>query len=343
MKAAVIRSFGGPEVLHIEEIPTPKPGHGEVLVKVLAALVNRLDHYIRAGEITPTLTFPHVLGLDAVGEIADLGEGVTRFKVGDRVIAMPGYPTDPAEANIRPVSGAASYSMRGLQLPGSYAQYIVIPEKWVLADTTGLPVEQVATLPVPLLTALRAVQIVGEVKAGDTVLVQAGGSATGLMCIQVACALGARVATTVRSSASAEAVQSAGAQLIINTRDSDFNKAIAEWTGDRGVDVAIDCLGGADFEKTLNAVKMQGIVVSMGFMAGTEVKFDIRNFFFAQKQIRGCLSADIEDLAGWLDRIRDGQIKPLVDSVLPLSEAAKAHERIAGNSAKGGVVLLPWA
>ncbi len=343
MKAAVIHRFGGPEVLKVEDVPTPEAGPGQVLIKVLGALVNRLDHYIRQGEIAPTLSFPHVLGLDAVGEIAALGEGVTRFKIGERVIAMPGYPADPKEAGVRPASLAPSYSMRGLQLPGSYAQFIVVPQEFVLADRTGLPIEELATLPVPLLAAISAVQIVGEVKVGDFVLVHAGGSATGFMGIQVARALGAQVATTVRSSESAKVAEAAGAELVINTRNTDFNEAISQWTGGRGVDVAIDSLGGDTFEKTIMAVKTRGIIVSMGFMSGTEVKFDIRNFFFGQKQIRGSLTADIEDLASWIDRIRDGKIKALVDSVLPLNQASKAHERVSQNTAKGGVVLLPWA
>jgi NADPH:quinone reductase-like Zn-dependent oxidoreductase len=343
MKAAVIDRFGGPEVLHVEELQTPKAGPGEVLVKVLAALVNRLDHYIRQGDITSTLFFPHVLGMDAVGEVAAVGEDVTRFKVGERVIAMPGYPADPKEYNVRPAALASSFSFRGLQLPGSYAQYIVVPQEFVLRDTTGLPVEAVATLPVPLLTAISAVQIVGEVQAGNFVLVHAGGSATGLMSIQVARALGAKVATTVRSKESAELAAGAGADLVINTRDSDFNDAISKWTGGTGVDVAIDSLGGSTFEKTIDATKVRGIIVAMGFMSGTEVKFDIRKFFFAQKQIRGSLNADIEEFAGWLDRVRNGAIKPIVDSALPLNQADKAHERVAQNTAKGGVVLLPWA
>lgn len=343
MKAAVIDRFGGPEVLHVEELQTPKAGPGEVLVKVLAALVNRLDHYIRQGDITPTLNFPHVLGMDAVGEVAAVGEGVTRFKVGERVIAMPGYPADPKEYNVRPATIASSFSFRGLQLPGSYAQYIVVPQEFVLPDTTGLPVEAIATLPVPLLTAISAVQIAGEVQAGNFVLVHAGGSATGLMSIQVARALGAKVATTVRSKESAELAANAGADLVINTRDNDFNDVISKWTGGIGVDVAIDSLGGSTFEKTIDATKVRGIIVAMGFMSGTEVKFDIRKFFFAQKQIRGSLNADIEEFASWLDRVRNGAIKTIVDSALPLNQADKAHARVAQNTAKGGVVLLPWA
>ncbi len=342
MKAAVIRSFGDPDVLKLEEIEQPELKAGQVLIKVKAALVNRLDHYIRLGEIDPNLLFPHVLGLDAVGDVAEVGAGVSRFKIGERVIAMPGYPIDPTEFKVRPATSASSYSLRGLQLPGSYAQYIVAPQEWVLSDTTGLPQEQVGSLPVPLLTSIRAVQISGEVKTGDHVLVHAGGSATGVTSIQVAKALGATVATTVRSSESAAMAESAGADLIINSSSEDYLQLVKKWTAGRGVDVAIDSLGGKGFAQTIEAVKTQGIVVAMGFMAGTEVKFDIRNFFFGQKQIRGCLNADIEDLAAWLTPIREGKIKAIVDSTLPLSEASEAHRRIAANTAKGSIVLLPW-
>lgn len=343
MRAAVIDSFGPPEVLHVDEVPTPVAAPGQVVVKVLAALVNRLDHYIRAGEITRSLRFPHVLGLDAVGEVDSIGAGVTRFKTGDRVIAMPGYPADEADAHVRPATSAASYAMRGLQLPGSYAQFISIPEKWLLADTTGLPVEQVAALPVPFLTSLRAVQIAGEVKENDHVLVHAGGSATGLMSIQIARALGAKVATTVRSEESARLAAEAGANLIINTRDENFKEKISVWTAGRGVDTAIDSLGGGSFEDTIASVRTQGIIVAMGFMAGAEVKFNIRDFFFSQKQIRGALTADIEDFAAWLDRIKNGSIKVTVDSVHSLENAAQAHRLVAGNSARGAVILLPWS
>lgn len=343
MKAAVIHGFGGPEVFSVEEVPTPVAGPGQVLMKVHGALVNRLDHYIRQGDITPTLKFPHILGLDAVGEIAVLGEGVTRFRLGERVITMPGYPADPKEYALRPTSLAPSYSMRGLQLQGTYAQYVAVPQEFVLKDTTGLPIEMVAALPVPLMTAINAVQIVGEVKAGDFVLVHAGGSATGQMSIQVARALGARVAATARSIEAREMAGEAGAELVVNASDADFNDWISKWTDGSGVDVAIDSLGGDTFEKTIDAVKTGGIIVAIGFMSGEEVKFDIRRLFFRQKQIRGSLTADIEDLAGWLDRVRKGAIKAKIDCTLPLTQTAKAHELVSQNKAKGAVVLLPWA
>ncbi|NWL76415.1 hypothetical protein DM872_06080 [Pseudomonas taiwanensis] len=343
MKAAVIHAFGGPEQIRLEDVPTPVPGPGEVLVKVLAAGINRLDHYVRLGQIAPQLAFPHILGSDAVGEVAELGAGVTGFSVGERVISMPGYPLDAAEAQVRPVTNAASYAIPGIHVPGTYAQYIVVNERWLLRDTTGLPVEQIAALPVALLIAIRSVQIVGEVKAGDRVLIHAGASSTGIMSIQVARALGARVAVTVQSESSAALAASLGAELVINSNEEDFVEALGKWTEGKGVDVAIDNLGGDVLARTIEAVRPMGIIVAMGFMAGSEVTFDIRSFFFTQKQLRGTLVGDIEDFAAWLDPIREGKVKPVIDSVLPLSRAAEAHERIASNQARGSIILLPWA
>ena len=343
MKAAVIRAFGAPDLIHLEDLPTPEPRPGEVLVKVLAAGVNRLDHYVRLGQINPSLSFPHVLGSDAAGVVAGLGSGVSRFEVGERVIAMPGYPMDPADAKVRPATAASSYAIPGAHIPGVYAQYAVVPEGWLLRDTTGLPVEQAAALPVPLLIAIRSVQIVGEVKAGDRVLVHAGASNTGIMSIQVARALGARVAATVRKESSAQLAKSLGAELVIDSSRDDFVAALAKWTDGRGVDVAIDNLGGEVLARTIDAVRPMGIIVAMGFMAGVAVNFDVRNFFFAQKQLRGTLIGDIEDFAAQFGSIREGKIRPVIDSVFPLAQAARAHERIASDQARGSLVLLPWA
>lgn len=341
MKAAVIHNFGGPEEIKFEELPMPQPGPGDVLIKTQAIGTNRLDHYVRLGQISAELAFPHILGSDAVGQVIKLGEGVTGFHIGDRVITMPGYPLDPAESSVRPVTVASSYAIPGVHIQGTYSEYIVVPARWLLIDNTGLPVEQIAALPVPLLIAIRAVEIVGEVKAGDTVLVHAGASSTGMMSIQVAKALGARVVTTVQNPDSARIAKDCGADFIINASEQDFVSAINEWTGGKGVDVAIDNLGGDTLQKTINAVRLKGIIVSMGFMAGTQATIDVRNFFFSQKQLRGTLVGDIEDFSRWLPAIKKGLISPLIDSTLPLSQAAHAHERIANNQARGAIILIP--
>ncbi|MHC4799558.1 MAG: quinone oxidoreductase family protein [Planctomycetota bacterium] len=154
--------------------------------------------------------------------------------------------------------------------------------------------------------------------------------------------LGAQVATTVRSDAKGEFAKTAGSDLVINTRKEDFVDRVKEWTDGRGADVVIDNMGGDVLPKSIDAVRPLGTVVAFGFVAGTEVTFDIRKFFFAQKQLRGSMASDVEDLKWGLEQVRAGWIKPLLDRTLPLREAAEAHRLIFTNQVRGNVVLLPW-
>ena len=343
MKAAIIRTFGGPEVLQIEEVETPQVQPRHVLIKVLAAGINRLDHNIREGSIAPELPFPHILGADAVGEVVALGDRVSEVRIGDRVIPVPGFPTDESEYDVRPAALAPSFTLPGLGSWGTYAQYMHVPVHFVIPDDTGLAPEEVATLPMVLGTSIRAVKGVGEVKAGDRVLVQAGASGSGSMQIQVAKALGAQVATTVRSTHKADLAGKLGADLVIDVRNEDLLQSIEKWTNGRGADVVIDNLGGDILKQSIAAVKPQGVVVVYGFASGTEVSFDVRDLFFAQKQLKGSMASDKEDLVLGLEWVRTGKIRPVLDRVFPLSQAAEAHRLIASNSVAGNLVLLPWA
>ncbi len=343
MKAAVIHEFGDVDVLKIEDVPTPKPKPGHVLIKVLAAGINRLDDDIRGGLVVPELPFPHILGADAAGEVFELGTGVAGLEVGERVIVVPGYATEDADADIRPTAAAPSFALHGLHIGGTYAQYIEVPARAVIKDETGLSAEQVATLPVVLGSAVHAVKGVGDVKAGDKVLVHAGASGSGSMLIQVAKALGAEVATTVRDDAKAEFAKRAGADLVIDARSEDVAGRVKEWTGGNGADVVIDNLGGSVLATSIEAVKAQGVVVAFGFAGGHEVSFDIRSLFFTQKQLKGTMASDVEDLTWGLAQVKAGNIKPLLDRALPLRDAAEAHRLIANSEVKGNIVLLPWA
>ncbi len=174
MKAAVIHEFGDTDVLKYEDIETPKTKPGHILIKVLAAGVNRLDHYIREGSIVPELPFPHILGADAAGEIAQLGEGVTDLQIGERIIVAPGYPQKREETDIRPTLFAPSFALPGLHISGTYTQYMEVPAYAVVKDETGLKPEEVATLPVVLATAVHSVKEIGQVKRGDKVLFTPG-------------------------------------------------------------------------------------------------------------------------------------------------------------------------
>ncbi len=343
MKASVIHQFGDFDVLKYEDIATPKPKPGNVLVKILAAGVNRLDHYLREGSVVPELPFPHILGADAAGEVFQLGKNVTDFEIGERVIVVPGYPQNEEDYDIYPASQAPSFGLPGLHIPGTYAQYIEVHARYLLKDDTGLSPEEAATLPVALATAVRAVKEVAAVKAGDSVLVQAGASGSGSMQIQVAKALGARVATTIRNDAKADVVREIGADLVINTRNEDLVERVKEWTDGRGADVVIDNLAGDVLATSIAAAKATGVIVAFGFAAGPEVKFDIRSLFFEQKQIKGSMASDKRDMEFGLQLVRDGKIRPLLDRTLPLREAGEAHRLVANNELIGNIALLPWA
>jgi len=343
MKAAVIHQFGDFDVLKVEDIATPKPKPGNVLVKILAAGVNRLDHYLREGSVVPDFPFPHILGADAAGEVFRPGKDVTDFDIGERVIVVPGYPQNEEDYDIYPASQAPSFGLPGLHIPGTYAQYIEVPARFLLKDETGLTPAEAATLPVALATAVRAVKEVAGVKAGDSVLVQAGASGSGSMQIQVAKALGARVATTIRNASKADIVREIGADLVINTSNEDLVERVKEWTDGRGADVVIDNLAGDVFATSIAAAKATGVIVAFGFAAGPEVKFDIRSLFFEQKEIKGSMASDKRDMEFGLQLVREGRIRPLLDRTLPLSEAAQAHRLVANNEVTGSIALLPWA
>ena len=343
MKAAVIHKFGDTNVLKYEDIDTPTAPPGHVLIKMLAGDVSRLDHYIREGSIAPELPFPHILGGDGAGEVAELGEGVTGFQIGQRVIPLPGYPLKDEEQDIRPTISAPSFALPGLHIWGTYAQYMAVPARGVVRDDTGLPPEQVATLPIALATAVHGLKGIGQITAGDKVLIHAGASGSGSMQIQVAKALGASVVTTIRDEAKREFTKSIGADLIVNTVKENFVERTKAWTDGVGADVVVDNLGGDVLAKSIEAVKPTGTVVAFGFAAGPQVSFDVRTLFFAEKQLRGSMASDIEDLQWGLEQVRAGRIRPLLDRALPLSEAAEAHRLISSNQVAGNLVLLPWA
>jgi NADPH:quinone reductase len=341
MKASVLREFGLPSVLKYEEVATPTPRPGYLLIKVLAAGINRLETYLRQGVITRDLALPHVLGSDASGEVAALGKGVHGFTVGERVVPMPGYPLSDEDASFSPMSSSKSYAIGGIANWGTYAEYIEVPARWTLKDKTTLKPAEIATLPMVIVTGVRAVKVAGNVKAGDTVLIHGGASATGSFSIQLAKALGAKVATTASSDEKIDLASRLGADLVVDIRQKDFVKEITDWTSGKGVDIAIDNLGGNVLQRSIEATRVGGTIVTLGFVAGSEATLKVRDFFFAQKTLRGTLMGDMNDLAMGLDLIVNNKIKPVLDRALPLDQAHEAHALLESGSVLGNVVLIP--
>ena len=341
MKAAVIHRFGPPEVFQYEDVPQPQPGPGEVVVKVAACGINRYDLYLRMGTVFTDLSFPHILGADVAGTIAAIGAGVTGWHEGDRTILAPGYPIDPGDWDIRPENMAPSFEVAGTHSWGGNAEYVRIPARFALRDETKLAPKQVAAMPLVLATAVHAVETLGEVHVGKKVLVSAGASGSGNVCIQVAKILGAQVATTIGSAAKLETAESAGADLVINYNQRNFADAILDWTDGVGVDVVIDNVGASVFDDNLRALRMGGVFVNFGLVGGMKATLNMKQLFFRQHQLRGSFMGSMDELKRGLRWLAEGKIKPIVDRTYPLQNAAEAHRYIDSRAVKGKVVLVP--
>jgi NADPH2:quinone reductase len=341
MKAAVIHKFGPPEVFGYEDVRDPKPASGELLIKVAACGINRYDLYLRMGAVFTDIAFPHVMGADVAGRVAAVGPDVTGWREGDRAVVAPGYPVDPADADVRPENRAPSFEVTGTHTWGGNAEYIRVPARYVLRDDTGLPSEKVAAMPLVVMTAVHAVETLGEVRAGTRVLIQAGASGSGNACVQVAKVLGARVATTVGSPAKVETARQAGADLVINYNERSFADAVLDWTDGVGVDVVIDNVGASVFEDNLKALRVGGIFVNFGLVGGMKATLNIRDLFFRQHQIRGSFMGSMDELRRGLRFLAEGKVKGVVDRTYPLKDVAEAHRYIDSRAVRGKVVLIP--
>lgn len=344
MQAVTLREFGGPEVLRFEELPRPAPRPGHVLVQVEAVGVNYYDTLVRSGAVSRDVALPHVPGSDVAGTVAELGDGVTGLTAGQRVIVAPGYPTDPAEAGWTPENEAPSYYPTGTFAWGGYAEFMEIDARWVLPDDTGLPPEELATIPLVLVTAVHAVKTLAETTSGSRVLVQAGASGSGSMAVQVAKALGAQVIATVSTPAKAALARRLGADDVVLYRTANVADAVRAWTGGDGVDIVIDPVGGVTLPDSVRSLRPRGVIVNFGLSGGAAATIPhLYPFFRNELRLRGAWMGSMDELRFGLDLVRRGRIRAALDKVLPLSAAREAHDLVANAGVVGKLALLPRA
>jgi NADPH:quinone reductase-like Zn-dependent oxidoreductase len=344
MQAMTIKAFGDVDVLDAQEMPIPKPRPGHVLVKVDAVGVNYYDTLIRSGAVSRDIALPHVGGSDVVGTIAALGEDVAGLAPGQKVIVAPGYPTDPAEQSHRPENEAPSYFPTGTFQWGGYAQFMEVSARWVLVDDTGLPSEQLATIPLVLVTAVHAVKTLGKVGAGQCVLVQAGASGTGSMAIQVAKALGATVIATVSGDAKGKLARDLGADAVVDYRAGSVADAVLALTSGEGVDLVFDPVGGVSLPDSLRSLRPRGTIVNLGLSGGIAAIIPhLYPFFRNELRLVGAWMGSMDELRFGLGLVRQGKIRAALDRVLPLAAARDAHRLIAESRVTGKLVLRPWS
>jgi len=323
MTAISIRTPGPPEVLVPEERAVPQPGEGEILVKVAAAGVNRPDVMQRMGQYPPPKGATDIPGLELAGEVVALGPGATRWKVGDTLTA--------------------------LVVGGGYAEYCAVPEPQALPIPAGLSMAEAAAMPETFFTVWHNVFERGALTAGETILVHGGSSGIGTVAIMLAKAFGARVFATAGSPEKCAACRRLGADLAINYRNEDFVAAAKAATGDKGVDVILDMVGGDYIERNYDVAAVEGRIVQIAFLRGHSAKVDFRPMLAKRLHHtgsglrprsvadKGRMARAIEDKVWPL--VAAGRVRPVIDSTFPLAQAAAAHARLESGQHIGKIVL----
>jgi NADPH:quinone reductase-like Zn-dependent oxidoreductase len=351
-EAVVLRKHGGPDVLVRETIDLRDPGPREVRVRVRAVALNHLDLWVRRGLPNLKLEYPHRLGSDIVGEVDALGPGArTSLKPGDKVVVSPGVSCGVCE---RCLSGqdnlCRQYAILGEHTSGGYSRHVVVPDANLLpypvgggaptdGGTADIPFTDVAGVPLVFLTAWQMVVDKARVRPGHTVLVHAAGSGVSSAAIQIAKLFGARVIATTGSDAKAERARALGADAVINYATQDFVAEVKKLTGKRGADVVIEHVGGDVMSKSVLATAAGGRIVTCGATAGFSPSIDLRHVFFRQIEILGSTMGSKGSLFGILEHVAARRLRPVVDRVMPLWDAARAHEVLEARQAFGKVVL----
>ncbi len=343
MNVAWFHKYGGPEVLVCEETRRPVPGAGEAVVRVRATGINHVDLDVRAGTSRVPLRFPHILGREFAGEVAEVGTPGSPFKAGDRVWVACRVPCGACEFCL---SGRDNLCERGgyfgMDLPGGYAQYVKVPLSSLHHLPPQMSFENAAASQIAFGTAWHVLINRGGLRAGHTVLIQAAGSGIGSAAIQVARLAGATILATASSEQKLQRAKALGADHLINySREPNFVPRVLELTDGKGVDVVMEHIGGEVFTRSLECLKTDGTIVTVGAHAGEVVQFDIIPFFRRQLRLVGSKNATLPELRMVMGLVAEGRLQPVIHASYPLAEAAQAHRTVDSRDLFGKVLLLP--
>jgi putative PIG3 family NAD(P)H quinone oxidoreductase len=319
----VVREAGGPEVLEWAEVPDPEPGPTEVVLDVAATAVNRADVLQRQGRYPPPPGAPQYLGLECAGVVRSVGAEVTGWSVGDVACAL--------------LAG------------GGYAEQVAVPAGQLMPVPAGLDLVAAATLPEAACTVWSNLVTVGGLRSGQTVLVHGGASGIGTIAIQVAVALGARVAVTAGSAAKLDRCRELGAEILVNYREQEFVGAVREQTDARGVDLVLDVMGGSYLPRNLQVVAPDGSIVVIGLQGGATAELSLGLLLAKRARVVGTTlrarpaeqkAAIVQDVVAQVwPLVAAGTVRPVVDRVLPLPQVSQAHRVLEAGEHVGKIAL----
>lgn len=323
MKAIVLREHGGPEVLQFEDVPSPVFGAEDILVSVAATALNRADLLQRMGFYpNPFPQGPEIPGLEFAGTVKAVGERVTAWKVGDKVMGI--------------VSG------------GAYAEELVLHERQAMAVPAGMSLHDAAAIPEVFITAWDALVVQGGLTSGRWAMVHAGASGVGTAGIQIAKAIGARIIVTC-SSGKVQSCKDLGADVVVDYSSQDFVEEVQRATNGAGVDVILDVIGGDYVERNVASLAVKGHIIQVGVMAGKPLPFNVGLLLGKRASITGTVlrARPLDEkiaitqrfVAEMLPLFNTGVLKPVIDSVYPIADIAKGHEYMATNGNVGKIVI----
>lgn len=323
MKAIVLREHGGPEVLQFEDVPSPTFGAEDILVSVAATALNRADLLQRMGFYpNPFPGGPEIPGLEFAGTVKAVGERVTSWKVGDKVMGV--------------VSG------------GAYAEELALHERQAMAVPVGMSLHDAAAIPEVFITAWDALVVQGGLTSGRWAMVHAGASGVGTAGIQIAKAIGARIIVTC-SAGKVQSCKDLGADVVVDYGSQDFVEEVQKATGGQGVDVILDVIGGDYVERNVASLAVKGRIIQVGVMAGKPLPFNVGLLLGKRASITGTVlrARPLDEkiaitqrfISEMLPLFDSGALKPVIDSVYPIADIAKGQEYMASNGNVGKIVI----
>jgi NADPH:quinone reductase-like Zn-dependent oxidoreductase len=340
MKAVRIHEFGGPEVLRFEDVADPQPRKDQVLVRVKACAMNHLDIFVRKG--LPGVKLPRILGADIAGEIVEVGEYLTGFHPGQRVLLSPMHFCNHCAKCVAGLQNeCVEFTVLGNQVDGGYCELIAVPEASVIPLPDSLDFDRAASVPLVFLTAWHMLVGRAGIRPGQTVLVLGGGSGVGIAAIQIAKLFHARVITTAGDETKLEKARALGADYGINHYKQKISQEVRAITNKAGVDIVFEHVGAATWDESMKSLKSGGTIVTCGATTGPNAAFDLRFLFARQLSFLGSYMGTMGELHEVLRHVFAGALKPIVDRAFPLRDARAAHEYMEASQMFGKVVLQP--
>jgi NADPH:quinone reductase-like Zn-dependent oxidoreductase len=340
VKAIVFQQHGAPEVLKYTDAPDPVLRANEILVRVRACALNHLDLWVRQGIPGVPIPLPHIPGSDISGEVAQVGPEVSTARAGQKVVLVPGVSCGKCPACLSGLDNRCrQFTNLGYMIDGGCAEFVRVPEVNCLPYPENLSFEEAASIPLVFQTAWHMLIARAELQPGEDVLILGAGSGVGSAAIQIAKFFGARVIATAGSDEKLAKARQLGADHLIHHKTQKIRDEVRRITSKRGVDVVFEHVGTATWDDSLASLAPSGRLVTCGATTGYEARVDLRFLFSRQLSLLGSYMGTKAELHTVMKLVAAGRLRPVVDRVFPLAEAAAAHAYLESGAQFGKVVL----